>query len=155
MDKTFSTRVAQQEDGIRELLARMLGSPVRATGLASATRTATTSTLQFDGTQFSGLIAYLNVTAASGAGGLIIMVQYLDPTSGLWMSSLYAPSAPRTTTGTFSFAMGRGISAGTGSTINTSNAADRGAILGSAMRLSVLHSDASSYTYSLGYELVP
>lgn len=50
--------------------------------------------------------------------------------------------------------LGPGISVGSNVNIVTGNA-DRGIILPSNVRFYAVASDASSYTYSLAYELIP
>lgn len=50
---------------------------------------------------------------------------------------------------------GAGTALGSNSAINLSLTGFIGALMGSQMRVSILASDATSYTYSLGYELIP
>jgi hypothetical protein len=156
---TFITAGPETGDTLERLMAKLLSSAnrstVRGTALAAATRSATTAATQFDGTGYKGLIAYLNLYTASGTGGLLVVLQYLDPVSGSWMNGPFAPSTAKTTTGTFCVMFGEGIAAGTGGTINTAQSADRGAMLGQQVRLMVSHGDATNYGYSLGYELIP
>jgi hypothetical protein len=159
-DLQITTLVPQTSDNERMLLARLLqgangGLAIRGTALTAATRSATTAATQFNGTGYKGLIAYLNLYTASGTGGLLVVLQYLDPVTGSWMNGPFAPSTAKTTTGTFCVMFAEGISAGTGGTINTSQSADRGAMLGQQVRLMVSHGDATNYGYSLGYELIP
>lgn len=153
-EANISRRTAQIGDGIVALLSRLLGSVERGTLLASASRTTTTATGIIDMAGRKQLLLYLNVSAASGTGGLFLQLQYLDPVSGQWMNGAFAPAAGKTTTGGFFFIVGPGISVGSGAAINAALASDRGTVLGREMRISVLHSDASSYTYSLGYEML-
>lgn len=148
------TRAAQVGDGLLSLLARLVGSPRRFTLLASTARTATTSSSQFDAYGSRGLLIYLNTSSASGTGGLLVRVDYLDPETGLWFAGPYAPASAKTTTGTFTFIIGPGVSVGAGTTLNAANCGDRGGILGSEMRVTVLHQDATPYTYSLAIEIL-
>ena len=137
------------------LLARQIGVPERGTLLVSAARTTTTSTNAIDGWGWRGIIAFLNVTAASGTGGLVLYIEHQDPVSGLWAVTAVQSAAAIQTTGLRPYLMGQGISLG--SNFGAAGApvfSDRGHILSSSFRFRVVHSDASSYTYSLGYELL-
>lgn len=154
MRQTFTSRQSEQEDGSRELLARLVGGSKSGTLLASAARTANTASAAFDGSGYKGILVFLNVSAASGTGGLNIQIQYLDPVTGTWMNGPYAPNAPKTIIGGFVAMFGPGVSVGTNANLNSSLSGDRGILMGANMRVTVLHSDASSYTYSVGYELV-
>jgi len=98
---------------------------------------------------------FLNVSVASGTGGLTVRVEYYDPVTNTWFFGPFAPVAPRTTTGTFLCMFGSGIAIGSNSSINSALTGYIGAVMNSRMRITVLAGDASSYTYSLGYELIP
>ena len=156
MNIELTTRIPQNDDSLAMLLARLVGVPVRGTLLASQARTATTSTNAIDGTGFRGIMVFLNVTTASGTGGLTLFFEHQDPVSGLWAVTAVQSAAAITTTGLRPYLAGQGI--GLGSNLGAAGApvfADRGHILTSAFRLRVTHGDASSYTYSIGYELIP
>jgi hypothetical protein len=132
------------------LLARMIGNPERGTLLASAARTATTATAELDWSKARAAILFWNVTAV-GTSNLYLSFDYQDPVSGLWLSAA-AMTTPITT------AANRCYCIGTDSLTALSWTASGGGIslpLSSKVRFRVIHGDASSWTYSLGYELIP
>jgi hypothetical protein len=157
-DLQITTLVPQTSDNERMLLARILSyqqrAAIRGTVLASTARTASTSGSSVDWVRYKGVILFLNVTAASGTGGLAIFPEYQDPVSASWNRIYNYPStsARITTVGLQILHIGRGI----GATIGGANQGGFcAAFLSSAIRFTVNHGDASSYTYSLGYELIP
>ena len=154
MNASLSTLIPQNDDSVAMLLARLRGTPRSGTLLASAARTTSTSCAEFDAAGYRGILVFLNVSAASGTGGLIVRVEHYDPVTGTWFSGPYVPSAPKTTTGTLLCMFGSGIAVGSNSSVNASLTGYIGAFLNSRMRVSVLASDASSYTYSVGFELI-
>jgi hypothetical protein len=153
-DLALSTRVPQDTDTERLLLARLLASAAvktTGTGLASAARTATTMTADITTNGYRGIVVYLGVSAASGTGGLTLRIRGKDPVTGNYFS-LTQDSATRTTTGSWTMSMGAGASAPSGAALTGSVT---GFFLPDTIRLEVAHGDASSYTYSVGYCLVP
>ena len=52
--------------------------------LASAARTTTTTTTSFDPAGFDTVTVILNVSVASGTGGLAVRLEFQDPVSGNW-----------------------------------------------------------------------
>lgn len=156
-DLQITTLVPQTSDNERMLLARILGflarRSVRATALASAARTASTSSSDLSTAGYSGLAIWINVTAASGTGGLTTYISTKDPVSGIWCLS-YVAAAPIITVRTTSILLGAGVSQGNNVTLPTGQA-DRGTRLPQDVRISIIHGDTSSYTYSVGYELIP
>ena len=115
------------------------------TWLASATRTATAVTPTLTNTSASQIIAFLNVTAASGTGGLQVEIQAQDPASGNWQGINAVPAAV-TTPGLFAYA----VLANTGANMTQVTAGS----VPRTVRVEVVAGDASSYTYSLGYALI-
>jgi hypothetical protein len=153
-DLAISTRVPQDTDTERLLLARLLASAAvktTGTGLASAARTATTQTADITTNGYRGIIVYLSVTAASGTGGLTLRIRGKDPVSTSY-ASLTQDSTARIVTGLWSMSFGAGSAAPSGAALTGSSS---GFFLPDTIRLEVAHGDASSYTYSLGYCLVP
>ena len=155
---TFLFPGPETGDTIERLLAKLINTQIQAasrgTLLASAARTASTSGSSVDWVRYKGVILFLNVTAASGTGGLSIFPEYLDPASGSWNRIYNYPStaARITSVGLQILHIGTGI----GATIGGANQGGFcAAFLSSAIRFTVNHGDASSYTYSLGYELIP
>jgi hypothetical protein len=114
--------------------------------LASAARTATTSSSNQTNYNGRGVLLILNVTAASGSGGLTLRVQGVDPVSGLSVA-LNTPPAAITATGTFGYLVYPGIAGP-----NLSQASST--VLPRTWFVSMTHGDATSYTYSLGYALI-
>ncbi len=109
--------------------------------LASATRTTTTSSSPQTNQNLHGVVVFLNVTAASGTGGLVVRIQMQDPVSGTWASLNAAPTAV-TATGLATYAVYPNIAAGFNQQTNT--------ILPTNWRVQVTHNDSSNYTYSVG-----
>ena len=104
---------------------------------------------------FRGLITYLDVTAASGTGGLRVGLVYCDPINSSERLLLVA-SNPVTTTGLTQIVWGEGCGAGAGVSLNA--AAGQGYVgimLPKNFKVLVTHGDASSYTYALNLEFVP
>lgn len=119
--------------------------------LASAARTAATTSANITNYNAQAITVYLDVTVASGLGGLIVKIQGIDPVSGK-IFRLNADIAVITTTGVRAYTLGLGASGAGGGT-------SQDVVQGTAVALPrsfnvlVYHSDASSYTYSLGYAL--
>ena len=95
----------------------------------------------------SGLIAYLNITAASGTGGLSLVLEEQDHVSGTW--NQVAATTGTTATGLVTLKIKPAIAA-VGATATKVAVQD---ILPANWRLRVVHADASNYTYSLGVVL--
>lgn len=120
--------------------------------LASAARTATVQSLAQETPAAQGLLVFLNVSAASGTGGLVIRIQALDPASYDWAYLTLAPSV-LTATGMYVIVLGPGalgpVSGAAGGVLQaTAGPVPR------LWRVEVAHQDASSYTYSVGYQVV-
>jgi hypothetical protein len=116
--------------------------------LASAARTATTSTADQTNHNARGVVLFVNVTAASGTGGLTVQPKGKDPVSGGYYR-LNAPPSAITGTGLYLFEVYPGAS-GTGGDVaqRTAGALPR------TWAVTVVHGDASAYSYSLGYALI-
>ena len=111
----------------------------RTTSYASPTQEAQTE---------AGIIVTLDVTSASGTGGLTLNINSHDVASSQVVKLNPDPSAV-TTTGTYSYALYPfGAISG-----NVTQAT--AFYLPRAFSISVTHGDSSSYTYSLGYCLLP
>lgn len=117
------------------------------TALASAPRTATTASAEIVNYNGSAILWYLNVTAASGTGGLQAAIQIKDPVSGVYSNLSGLPTAV-IATGQKAYGVWRGAGAGGGLT-NAYNV-----VLPRTFRINVTHGDASSYTYSVGYSII-
>ena len=143
------------EDSERILLAKILAKlpaiQKSGTALVSAARTVSTISSDITSGGCRGLIVYLHVTAASGTGGLTARLIAKDPLSGVTTVSAAASTAA-TAAGLRAFHFGPGVGALAGTGIGWGAA---GVLLSGTFQLQVLHGDASSYTYSVSYELVP
>lgn len=114
------------------------------TALASAARTATTSSGSLTNYNHRGIILFLNLTAGTGLG-LQVQVQVMDVISGFFTSVNAAPTAV-ITPGFHGYFIYPGVSAG-GSQASSG-------IVSRTWRVRVTHGDSNSYTYSVGYSLV-
>lgn len=112
---------------------------------ASAARTVTVSSPVMSNPNARGLLVFLNVTVASGTGGLIVRIQALDPVSGGVFSMNVAPTAV-IATGLTVYGLYPSIS--TGLTQATSG------VLPRVWQVTATVGDASSYTHSAGYSLI-
>ncbi len=158
----ITTAIPQDGDGERVLLARIAkalsdANGVRSNGvlLASAARTATTSSANISVGNASGVILYLNVSAASGTGGIKLRINAVDQLSGNAVAG-YSANTSILAVGQVMLAFGKGLG-----NINNVTASGVGATatigfpVPASFRVDVVHSDASSYTYSLNYETIP
>lgn len=148
---SLPTLIPDTADTERNLLAKLLGSPRSGTALASAARTASTLSSNLQTLGYRGVIVYLNVTAASGTGGLTPRLFGVDPVTLAVATSATASTAV-TTVGLRIYHFGQGCGGASG---GTAAWASVGVLLGSQVAFQVLHGDASSYTYSLTWELIP
>ena len=113
--------------------------------LASAARTATTTSSTLENPRGLGVVLFLDVTVASGTGGLQVQAQAIDPTGGTVLAVNSAPTAV-TATGLKTYVIYPGASAG--ATQNTSG------VLPRRWNVKVTAGDSSSYTYSVSYQYV-
>jgi hypothetical protein len=112
--------------------------------LPSATRTSTTTSADQDNPYWKGLVVYLNITQASGTGGIQLNVQFKDPASGTYVVMLQ--DSVRTTTGFHKFILYPASNlAGDVATV---------APLSRTWNIQVSHGDSSNYTYSVGASLI-
>lgn len=153
----ISTVIPQDTDTERLLLARLLfaASPLElSTGadgsLASAARTVSTTGADIVTNGRQAAIAVLNVTVASGTGGLSVRWQMKDPISGNYVN--IGTGGNRTTTGTQVTGYGIGTTRVVGgATVGSLDGIEFP--LGSKIRVQVVHGDGSSYTYSVAIVL--
>jgi hypothetical protein len=116
--------------------------------LPSAARTATTSSAVQMNTNARGVIVTLNVTAASGTGGLTLRIQGVEPVTGNVYSINNAPTAVNAT-GLSAYVLYPGATA-SGSVAQVTG----GVPLPKMWQVTVYVGDSSSYTYSVGYSLM-
>lgn len=155
MDMTLGTLTPQVGDSSQMLLARIARSvsvynlTSARVGLASAARTAFTSTANIDGTGWKGCHWWLNITAASGTGGLTVQIATLDPINGAVIGGYIFHTALTTAVLATGF-----IYPGAKSAVGNNQVASESLVVPPTFRLSVNHADGSSYTYSLNYALI-
>jgi hypothetical protein len=147
----FTSRFPDSADSERQLLARNMAARVSSTVLASAARTATTTTANLRGNGFEKLLIHINVTAASGTGGLTLRVVAVDPITGA-SSGYCALTGAMTAIGHRTLAIGPGFGAVSGASVVSAGAI--GLPLPDTFQIQVLHGDASSYTYSVAIERI-
>jgi hypothetical protein len=117
--------------------------------LASAARTASTATIKFTDRDARIVRLYLNVTVATGTGGLQPQIRGYDAISGNAVALTTGGSAI-VGTGTYVYEMGlaEGTAAG-----NVKECVLRP--LPTIWDVNVVAGDSSSYTYSLSAEIIP
>lgn len=113
--------------------------------LPSATRTTTTNSADQSNTNGCGVVVYVNISSASGTGGLTVVIQGKDPASGNYVVILTA-SAALTTTGAYYYEIYPGITTGGRTSAST--------MLPTTWRVQVQHGDSSNYTYSVGASVI-
>lgn len=133
---------------------RERGNTEPAEALASATRTATVTTVTMTNHGGRGILVMLNITAASGTGGLRMRVLARD---GGGASYILAEQdvADFTATGQFAMELYPGASSAPDAAAASGWVVERKA--GSVPRsfaMQIRHGDASSYTYSVDYMLI-
>lgn len=117
--------------------------------LALAARTAFTSTGNISADGFKGLHWWLDVTAASGTGGVRVQIATVDPIFGNVIGG-YQFGVLQTTVGlTTGF-----IYPGAESAQANAFVASLGLVVPPRFRLSVNVGDATSYTYRLSYAFI-
>lgn len=154
MDMTLATLTPQVGDSTQMLLARMAMANYgrsQSQVLASAARTATTQTSDLNTLGARGIIVVLNITAASGTGGLQIRVRYKDTILTQYVLAS-AALTPSTTIGLVNHQYGEGI--GSLSNAALSNGGVASGYLTETTRVEIFHVDASSYTYSVNIVIV-
>ena len=115
------------------------------TALASALRTSTAQSSDIVNYNGRGMLVVINVTAASGTGGLVLRLAVKDPASGNYIYFNSAPTAV-TATGSYAYIFYPGN--------NTGGTQSWGTAIPRTFALVVGHNDASNYTYSVGYSLI-
>jgi len=118
--------------------------------LTSAARTATTAcALQTDKSQ-QALRVYLNITAASGTGGLKVLIRGYDKVSGNAAQLNGGGAAAIVATGTYVYEMMPSAGTAVGGVLETVSR-----LLPVQWDVQVTHGDASSYTYSVSCDVLP
>jgi len=116
--------------------------------LASAERTATTTSSVIVNYNAKFLVVFVNITVASGTGGLRVGIRSVDPVTAV-ATQVNTFMSPRTTTGVLFHQLALGLGAATGNVSDNTNA-----LVPRQFSIQIAHSDSSSYTYSVGYSLI-
>lgn len=124
---------------------------IEGTALASAARTAETDSADITVYNNVGIMVFLDITVASGTGGLQTVVQLKDPVSGNYVNGNVWTAV--TATGTRAHAHYPGAADAPAAAAGRISLADE-QIVTRTMRIRVSPGDGSSYTYSVGYCLV-
>jgi hypothetical protein len=120
-------------------MAESLPRHILNTALSSAARTATVSSSDINtDAPYHGIIVYLDVTVASGTGGLQVIIEGKDPTSGNYVPINATPTLV-ITTGTKAYVVYSGIGAAAGGVVQTTSN-----ILPLPFRIRIAVGDASS-----------
>lgn len=114
--------------------------------LTSATRTATTATARLSSERYAGIIVYLNVSAASGTGGLKVFVRGYDVSGNAF--KLNGGGTAKVATGQYAYVVYPGGGAAAGDIVDIQNAP-----ISESFDIQVTHADSSNYTYTVSYEL--
>lgn len=112
--------------------------------LASAAHTTTQQSADQSNLSGNSVLVFLNITVASGTGGLTLRILGKDPVSGNYYLLNAAPTAILAT-GQYGYLLGPGCVSSGGSIAQTT-----AGILPKTWAIEVVHGDASSYTYSVG-----
>lgn len=114
------------------------------TALASAARTATPAVSNLINYNSKGVMVYLNVTVASGTGGLTLTMRATELVASNPVQINTSPTAV-TATGTYAYVIYPSATSGSAFTQPTN------APLPYKWSINIAHGDASSYTYSVSY----
>jgi hypothetical protein len=128
------------------------GPTVEQTALASAIRTATTTSPDQVHRGHGFLLVCLRITAASGTGGLQLQVSLGNLTYPVYLHSV-SPSTPITSTGRFYWVYGPGLRETGVPTSGVSGSIQQhvNVAIVRDWRVHIVHNDASSYTYSVTF----
>jgi hypothetical protein len=119
----------------------------RRNAISSAARTAAVASSVIDGSRWRGIRIFLDITAASGTGGLKVI---LRAASGAKRAALNAGGTALVATGLKLYEIYPDAAA---AAVDVADAVSRR--LPAAFDIQVTHDDSSSYTYSVDYELLP
>jgi hypothetical protein len=153
---TPTTFRPQNEDSTLDSLKRLSAQNCNrdsAVSLASAARTTTTSGANITVENAKGVILYLNITAASGTGGLHLGLSGVFPDGSLTQTVSYQATGLTATGRTMMI-----IYPGGGALCTPAGrvtGADYQLRIPPVIRPYVVHDDASSYTYTVEYQLLP
>lgn len=146
---SLNVLIAQSNDSPRTLAARRAGI-YTGTLIAAATYTSTQTGLTFQVPPGGTAQAFLVITAASGTGGLTIRFEIQDPTSLAWII-VCTSSAATLSASTLIFSVGPNATR-VGGLSNSAALAYQYPLVGNC-RCTVVHGDASNYTYSVNVQI--
>jgi hypothetical protein len=119
--------------------------------LTSATRTTATTAPTQTNYNAKGIMIFLNITAASGTGGIEVKLRGVDPVSGTAMN-LHGGGFTITGAGLYVHSVyGPGTNLTGTSPLNSNYKWNFPINLPRTWSVQIYHNDASSYTYSVGY----
>lgn len=118
-----------------------MGRNLSGTLLASAARTATTSSADQTNYNAKGVRVFINVTVDAAAASVVPTITVKDPVSGVYTAIL--TGAAITATGHTVLTVYPGATVAAGVTLSTA--------LGKTWRVTMTHADTDSMTYSIGY----
>lgn len=147
-DLTFSLLNPQQGDSQKTLLDRIAFNSRYTdveTLLIAGARTASTVTSVVDMRGCTGAILTLNISAASGTGGLRIQWGVVDPVDQVTYEWSYLLGTAKVNTGILQAQFCPGV---VNDAANTATPSVARIVCGFA-KFAVIHGDASSYTYAL------
>lgn len=150
------SRYPQNEESLLAVALKLVHNGIQrvnGTALASAARTANTQSSDISGAGFNSLIVYFSCSAASGTGGLTIRIRAKNPLTGQY-NGVCTTTVAITNTDNAVLMFGRGMGAGA-QTVPATYGGFMGGVIPETFRIEILHADASSYTYSVAYELAP
>lgn len=116
---------------------------------SSQVRTSTFTSSSYSVVDRTRMIVYLNVSAASGTGGLQVRILGVDSVSGNTFPLNAAPTAV-TSTGQYAYVIGPGVTSYGGSVSATAITATA---IPSTFQIQIVHGDSSSYTYSVSLSI--
>lgn len=155
-DVSFSPYIPQTGDSIQTSLMRLNFNSTRRRSngvLLSATRTTTTIGPDYTPSSDWGwqrwIRVYVNVTAASGTGGLSLYLEGLNPATATWSEIGYIGIGPNVWNRVFEFGPHVGDTI-----MGTFQGGAMGLVVPESFRIKIVHADATNYTYSVGMEAV-
>lgn len=117
---------------------------IKGTLLASAARTATTSSSDITNYNAKGVRVFINVTVDPAAASVVPTITVKDPVSGVYTAIL--TGAAIAAVGHTVLTVYPGATVAAGVTLST--------VLGTVWRVTITAADADSLTYSVGYEML-
>jgi hypothetical protein len=129
-------------------------APTQGTLLASATRTATTSSATQTNRGHRGVLILLSVTAVPGSGSITVHIQGQDPVSSGWVTLNDGAPPVTTLTGVIGYELRPAASGGVNPALAGRVAQRVAGGLPRTWRVTVVHSSGTSFTYSVAYQLL-